>query len=410
MPTRGYAIITASYWGFTLTDGALRMLVLLHFHAQGYTPLDLALLFVLYEFFGVLTNLFGGWIGSRVGLRVTLLGGLALQIVALLVLAGVQPAWARSLSVAYVMSAQALSGIAKDLTKLSSKSAVKLFVADPDGSGLFRSVARLTGSKNALKGCGFFLGGVLLGSVGFVAALWGMAGALFVVLVFAASTLREDLGKSTSTVAFARLFSKSSEIHVLSIARFCLFGARDAWFAVGLPLFLYDVAGWSFTRIGSVLAVWVIGYGAVQAVVPGLVRWEHGPAAAARLAQLWGFALVAVSAGLALAVSAGFQTNLTVVTVLGGLGLFGVVFAVNSSVHSYLILAYSDSDRVAVNVGFYYMANAAGRLVGTLVSGATYLVGGLGACLWASTLLVLMAAGLSLGLPAAGPRQAMRPA
>ena len=79
MDIRNYALVTASYWGFTLTDGALRMLVLLHFHQLGYTPVNLAFLFLLYEFFGILTNLFGGWIGSRFGLRLTLFAGLAIK-------------------------------------------------------------------------------------------------------------------------------------------------------------------------------------------------------------------------------------------------------------------------------------------------------------------------------------------
>jgi MFS family permease len=407
MQMRGYAVITASYWGFTLTDGALRMLVLLHFHTLGYTPLDLALLFLLYEFFGVVTNLFGGWIGSRVGLRRTLFAGLALQVIALVMLSGVDPTWVRWLSVGYVMAAQALSGIAKDLTKLSSKSAVKLLVPDDDDSRFFRWVAWLTGSKNALKGLGFLMGGVLLGSIGFVASLWVMAGALTLVLIGATAALRGDLGMSKSLVPFTQILSKSYEINVLSTARFCLFGARDVWFAVGLPLFLYDVAGWSFTGVSSFLAVWVVGYGAVQAAAPRLLQRDGGAASASRLAQTWGFALAVVAAAIAAAVSAGFYS---IVSVVGGLALFGIVFAVNSSVHSYLILAYTDADRVAANVGFYYMANAAGRLVGTLLSGALYLAGGLSACLWGSTLLVLAAAALALALPSVRPDPAMRPA
>ncbi|HAK57016.1 MAG: organoarsenical effux MFS transporter ArsJ [Vicinamibacterales bacterium] len=406
MQTRGYAVITACYWGFTLTDGALRMLVLLHFHTLGYTPLDLALLFLLYEFFGIVTNLLGGWIGSRVGLRLTLFAGLALQVIALVMLAGVNPTWVRWLSVGYVMATQALSGIAKDLTKLSSKSAVKLLAPDDD-SRLFRWVAWLTGSKNALKGLGFLMGGALLGTLGFVPALWAMAGALSVVLVGAAATLRDDLGKSRSKAAFTQILSKSYEINVLSIARLCLFGARDVWFAVGLPLFLYDVAGWSFTGVGGFLAAWVIGYGAIQAAAPQLLRHEVSAGSAARLAQTWGLGLAAVAAAIALAVSAGFHPT---GAVMGGLGVFGVAFAVNSSLHSYLILAYTDADCVAASVGFYYMANAAGRLIGTLLSGVLYVTGGLTACLWGSTLLVLAAAVLALALPAARSDPAVRPA
>ncbi|MFC1757424.1 organoarsenical effux MFS transporter ArsJ [Planctomycetota bacterium] len=400
MDKRSYALVTAAYWGFTLTDGALRMLVLLHFHDLGYTPVNLAFLFLLYEFCGILTNLFGGWIGSRLGLRVTLFSGLAIQVVALTMLSLIQPTWAASLSVAYVMASQALSGIAKDLTKMSSKSAVKLLVKD-DGaaesqSALFKWVAILTGSKNALKGLGFLLGGVLLGRLGFAPSLWAMAGALAVVLLCSVAMLKADMGKSTSKLKFSELFSKSREINVLSIARFFLFGSRDVWFVVGLPIFLASQLKWSFAGVGGFLAAWVIGYGFVQAAAPSFANRKGGAAAGARSAQIWGFALLIVSAAIALGIQFDFYPALTI---LVGLALFGVVFAVNSSVHSYLILAYTDSDKVALNVGFYYMANACGRLTGTLLSGVTYLLGGLSGCLWTSTALVLASAVLTLSLP-----------
>ena len=401
MDTRSYALITSAYWGFTLTDGALRMLVLLHFHQLGYTPVNLAFLFLLYEFCGIVTNLFGGWIGSRFGLRVTLFAGLTIQIGALLMLSFVQPTWAASVSVAYVMASQALSGIAKDLTKMSSKSAVKLIVKD-DGqadsqSTLFKWVAILTGSKNALKGLGFLLGGVLLGWLGFAPSLWTMAGALAVVLLCSATMLKSDMGKSKAKVKFSQLFSKSRQINVLSFARFFLFGSRDVWFVVGLPVFLASQLQWSFAGVGGFLAAWVIGYGFVQAFAPRLANRQGGAAAGARAAQVWGFALFLVSAALALAIQWGAYPTASIMV---GLAIFGIVFAVNSSVHSYLILAYTDSDKVALNVGFYYMANACGRLTGTLLSGVTYLLGGLSGCLWTSTVLVLAAASLTLLLPA----------
>ena len=159
LPIRDYALVTAGYWAFTLTDGALRMLVLLHFHELGYSPVALAFLFLLYETMGIVTNLVGGWAGSRTGLNKTLIGGLALQIVALGALTLQDASWVEWASVAFVMGVQALSGIAKDLTKMSSKSAVKLVAGE---GSLFRLVAILTGSKNALKGVGFFVGAVLL--------------------------------------------------------------------------------------------------------------------------------------------------------------------------------------------------------------------------------------------------------
>ena len=396
MDIRNYALVTASYWGFTLTDGALRMLVLLHFHQLGYTPVNLAFLFLLYEFFGILTNLFGGWIGSRVGLRVTLFAGLATQVGALVMLSFVDPSWAAGLSVAYVMTAQALSGIAKDLTKMSSKSAIKLLVPAGNESTLFKWVAILTGSKNALKGLGFLIGGVLLTRLGFAGALWLMATALGLVLIGSMLMLKQDMGKSKSAIKFSQLFSKSREINTLSIARFFLFGSRDVWFVVGLPIFLYDVLRWSFAGVGAFMAAWVIGYGFIQAVAPRLVKRDADVEEIAKAAQLWGLLLAIVSGGIA----ATLQLHLhPAATVLIGLALFAVAFAMNSSIHSYLILAYTDEDKVALNVGFYYMANACGRLVGTLLSGTMYLIAGLSGCLWVSTGFVLAAAGLTLLLP-----------
>ncbi|QDS86284.1 Major Facilitator Superfamily protein [Rosistilla ulvae] len=399
MDKKSYGLVTAAYWGFTLTDGALRMLVLLHFHQLGYSPVNLAFLFLLYEFCGIITNLFGGWIAARYGLRVTLFAGLASQIVALVMLSFVQQDWVAWLSVAYVMASQAISGVAKDLTKMSSKSAVKLIVQGSDAaeteSRLFKWVAILTGSKNALKGFGFLLGGVLLQWLGFAPSLWAMAAALAVVLVLSAAMLKADMGKTKAKVKFRELFSKSREINILSFARFFLFGARDVWFVVGLPVFLASQLGWSFAGVGGFLAAWVIGYGIVQASAP---RFINRSAGAARAAQTWGFALFLVSLLLSIAIQMNFHPS---ASILIGLTVFGFVFAVNSSVHSYLILAYTDSDKVALNVGFYYMANACGRLAGTLLSGVMFLVGGLPGCLWTSTALVLAAAALTLYLPVA---------
>ncbi len=399
MDLRNYTIVTGSYWGFTLTDGALRMLVLLHFHELGYSPVQLAFLFLFYEFCGMATNLLGGWIGSRVGLKITLFAGLGTQIAALVALSFVQSHWAVPLSVFYVMAAQALSGIAKDLTKMSSKSAVKLLVPTGEGEtgagrALFKWVAILTGSKNAMKGMGFLLGGLLLGWLGFVTALWVMAGGLLLVLVSGVVGLREDLGRSKEKVKFNQLFSKSRAINLLSLARFFLFGSRDIWFVVALPIFLKEELRWSFGAVGGFMAAWIIGYGLVQASAPGLLK-----RGGARAALWWGGALALVTGALALAVQLDFHV---VVVVLGGLVVFGVVFAVNSAVHSYLILAYTDSDKVALNVGFYYMANAGGRLVGTLLSGLLYLGAGLSGCLWASASFVLVAVTLTVGLPREG--------
>lgn len=399
MNLRNYALVTGAYWGFTLTDGALRMLVLLHFHELGYSPVQLAFLFLLYEFCGVVTNLLGGWMGSRMGLKVTLFAGLATQVVALGMLSFVNPAWSVALSVAYVMVAQALSGIAKDLTKMSSKSAVKLLVPPQEDESatqrsLFRWVAVLTGSKNALKGVGFLLGGVLLGWLGFAGSLWAMAGGLAMILIACLVVLREDLGKTKAKVKFTQLFSKSRQINLLSAARFFLFGSRDLWFVVGLPVFLRQGLGWSYAGVGGFMAAWVIGYGFVQASAPKFVK-KGGATEGARAAFGWGLGLALLTALIAVAVQWDIYAN---VAVLGGLAIFGVVFAVNSAVHSYLILAYTDSDKVALNVGFYYMANAGGRLIGTLLSGLLFLVAGLAGCLWVSALFVAAAVLLTVPL------------
>jgi hypothetical protein len=399
MNLRHYLVVTGAYWGFTLTDGALRMLVLLHFFHLGFAPVTLAFLFVLYELCGVVTNLLGGWIAARFGLRVTLVGGLALQVGALLQLAALDPAWPATVSVAWVMASQALSGVAKDLTKMSAKSAIRVLVP-PDASGaLFRWVALLTGSKNALKGAGFFLGGALLAAAGFRGALLLMAAALALVWLGAWATVPRDLGRAKAKAGWRELFAKSRAINVLGGARFFLFGARDIWFVVGVPVFLRGPLGWSFAEVGAFMASWVIGYGIVQAAAPALLR---GRAPGGATATTAGLVLVAVAAAIPLALAGGLAPGPVVV---GGLAAFGLVFAVNSAVHSYLILDYTDGDKVALDVGFYYMANAGGRLVGCLLSGALYQAAGLPGTLWGAAVFALASALVSLGLP----REALHP-
>jgi predicted MFS family arabinose efflux permease len=394
---RNYILVTLAYWAFTLTDGALRMLVLLHFHGLGYSPVDLAFLFLFYEFFGVVTNLLGGYIAARLGLRVTLFSGLLLQVLALGMLSLLAPGWSKVASVAYVMGAQALSGIAKDLTKMSSKSSIKVLVPEDQSSALFKWVAVLTGSKNALKGAGFFLGGLLLSVLGFRESLWAMAGALLLVLVGCVLSLPADMGRSKGKAKFTTILSKTRAINVLSAARFFLFGARDIWFVVGVPVFLSVRLEWGFREVGAFLALWVIGYGAIQSVAPALIRrWTRGHAPEGRATFVLALLLAGTSVAMALGIPA--STSPTAVLVVG-LGVFGAIFAVNSSVHSYLILAYSDGDKVAMNVGFYYMANAGGRLVGTLLSGALYQLAGLRGCLWGTAAFAAITAGVSLLLP-----------
>jgi predicted MFS family arabinose efflux permease len=398
MQLRNYALVTAGYWSFTLTDGALRMLVLLHFNELGYSPVALAFLFLLYEFMGIVTNLLGGWVGSRTGLNRTLIAGLVLQVVALVALTFQRDSWAEIISVAFVMGAQALSGVAKDLTKMSSKSAVKFVAGDGEGA-LFKMVAILTGSKNALKGVGFFLGAALLATFGYDTALWIMAGLIAVTLVMISVMLNEDIGKSKKKTPLRSILSKSDAINRLAAARFFLFASRDIWFVVALPIFLHDELGWSFYGVGGFLAAWVIGYGIVQSIAPKFLRGSDEITAA----QRWSFALGVISASIAIAVGLEFGTTFAIV---GGLIVFGVAFALNSSLHSFLILAYSDDDDVSIDVGFYYSANAAGRLVGTLLSGLLYLWGGLPIALWGATGFVAITWLLTLRLPALPERKA----
>jgi hypothetical protein len=403
-PARQYAIVTANYWAFTLTDGALRMLVVFHFHSLGYSTLEIAFLFLFYEFFGVLTNLYGGWLGARFGLRLTLWTGTLLQVAALLLLIPVADSWPKVWSVVYVMVAQAVSGIAKDLNKMSAKSAIKTVVADvsadqgESGHQLFRWVALLTGSKNALKGVGFFLGGVLLTTIGFNAAVAVMAVGLLVAFTGTLG-LPADMGRMKRKPPFSALWAKSRGINLLSLARFFLFGARDVWFVVALPVFLESALGWRFWEVGGFLGLWVMGYGIVQAAAPALRRaWgQTGPPGVAAV-RFWSALLTAVPALIAMALWRQVSDPGWVV-VVGLLG-FGLVFAMNSSIHSYMILAYSEDDGVSLNVGFYYMANAAGRLLGTLLSGAVFLWGGLQACLITSSFLVAAAWVVSNRLPA----------
>ncbi|MBS9403937.1 organoarsenical effux MFS transporter ArsJ [Halomonas sp. TRM85114] len=387
---RQYLLITVNYWAFTLTDGALRMLVVLHFHQLGYTPLEVAMLFLFYEAFGVVTNLVGGWLGARLGLNRTMNAGLALQILALAML--MVPAAA--LTVPWVMAAQALSGIAKDLNKMSAKSAVKVLLPKDSASAqssLYRWVAILTGSKNALKGAGFFLGGVMLTLIGFRGAMVVMATLLALVLGLSLWRLRADLGRQKRKPKFSEVFSKSRAINVLSAARLCLFASRDVWFVVALPVFLYDQHGWSHWTVGGLLAIWVIGYGGVQTQAPRLTGLIKGGARGVTVC--WALALAGLPALLALLPLA------EVGWLVAGLLAFGVLFAINSSWHSYLIVHFARADGVSMDVGFYYMANAMGRLLGTLLSGWLYMAHGLAACLVVSSSLVAASALLALALP-----------
>ncbi len=384
-----YLTVTAAYWGFTLTDGALRMLVLFHFYQLGYSPFTLAFLFLLYEAAGVGANFIGGWLATRHGITRMLTIGLSTEIAGFLLLSAVSPDWSAALSVAWVVVAQGVCGVAKDLTKTASKSAIKLTEAAAGGDSagrLFRWVAWFTGSKNAMKGFGFFLGGVLLQFFGFAPSLWLMAGVLALILAGVLVALPPLMGKAKASATARELFAKSPGINLLAAARIGLFGARDVWFVVGVPVFLYS-SGWTFTMVGGFLAAWTIFYGLVQALAPAVTgRSEDGLSREVPAAQSWSLILALVPAGIALVVAANlFPADAVVVA---GLALFGFAFAVNSSVHSYLVLAYAGSEKAAEDVGFYYAANAAGRFAGTLLSGLVYQAGGIIACLVTSAVLL----------------------
>ncbi|NRB22597.1 organoarsenical effux MFS transporter ArsJ [Shewanella sp.] len=403
---RQYLLVTGNYWAFTLTDGALRMLVVLHFHQLGYSPLAIAMLFLFYEIFGVITNLVGGYLGARIGLNKTMNMGLGLQVAALAML--LVPS--SMLTLFWVMMAQGISGIAKDLNKMSAKSSIKMLLVTEQADGqakarddanakqqkLYGWIAKLTGSKNALKGAGFFLGGALLSLFGFTFAIAIMAIALTLVWVLSLFTLKRELGKAKNKPKFSEIFSKSRSINILSAARMFLFAARDVWFVVALPLYLGSQFGWDHYYVGGFLALWVIAYGLVQTQAPRLTAKSDGSAPGGREALLWVGALTAIPGLIALALTFNISPQLSL---LAGLMLFGAVFAVNSSLHSFLIVNYASDDCVSLDVGFYYMANAMGRLIGTVLSGYVYQVAGLEACLWISSAMLGLTAIISIYLP-----------
>ena len=403
--TGHYLIVTASYWGFTLVDGALRMLVLLHFFQLGYSPFTLAFLFLLYEFAGIVANLSGGWLATHFGIPRMLAAGQALQIAGLAMLSALDPGWTVAVSVAWVVAAQGVAGLAKDFTKTASKSAIKATSAEGSGQ-LFKWVAWFTGSKNAMKGIGFFVGGLLLEVMGFKPALWLMAGLIGIIFVAGLVLLPRQLGKAKASKTMAEFLSKSRGVNLLAAARIFLFGAREVWFVVGLPVFLY-AAGWRFIEVGGFLAAWTIGYGFIQAAAPSLVaRSPDGLSREVPHARLWAGLLVLVPLALALLLRDPglWRPDLVVVA---GLALFGLPFAVNSSLHSYLILAYAGSKKAAEDVGFYYAANAAGRLIGILLSGALYQAGGMVADLFGSAAMLAICWAITFLLPvAAVPLQA----
>jgi len=289
------------------------------------------------------------------------------------------------------MLVQALSGVAKDLTKTSAKSAVKQLTANRQSGTLFRWVAVLTGSKNAVKGLGFFLGGLLLAVSGFEQAVLIMAACLCVVFIVVSMIDKLDLGVTDSNVKLREVWSTSQPVKTLSSARVFLFGARDTWFVVAVPVYLHTVftqafslnAQQAFFTVGAFLSLWVIGYGFVQARTPEwLSSARQSSVGAVKAVKLWSGALLVVLLMMSSSTFLiGESTAQLVFVVIPGFLIFGVVFAMVSSLHSYLILALTTHKRSTMDVGFYYMSNAAGRLLGTLLSGLSYQLGGLALCL-----------------------------
>ena len=408
-----YVAVTAAYWAFMLTDGALRMLVLLHFHTLGFSPIELAWLFLFYEFMGMVTNLCAGWIAARFGLTATLYAGLALQVAALVALTRLDPGWAVATSVAFVMVVQGASGVAKDLAKMSSKSAVKLLAPSGEHGVLFRWVALLTGSKNAVKGVGFLLGASLLALVGFQASVIAMAVVLAAILVAVMLAMPAGLPRGSRKVPFRDVFSRSGAINRLSAARLFLFGARDVWFVVGIPIYFTAVLSdgtqegnrTAFFLVGGFMALWIVGYGAVQAAAPRLLRARQTTVArTVAQVRLWAAILTLIPAGLALAAAlAGAPAGWLTAVLIAGLLVFGGVFAINSALHSFLVLAYAQAEHVTKDVGFYYMSNAAGRLTGTLLSGVSYQLGGLWLCLATAAVMCGLSRVLAGRLPETAP-------
>jgi predicted MFS family arabinose efflux permease len=294
---RQYMLVIFNYWNFTLTDGALRMLVVLYFHDLGYSTLAIASLFLFYEFFGVVTNL---------------------------------------------------------------------------------------------------IGGLLLSLVGFKSAVLLMAAVLFCVVIGSLIALESNMGKAKNKPKFSQIFSKSESINILSAARMFLFGARDVWFVVALPIYLGSVFGWDHLWVGGFLASWVIAYGFVQGFAPKITGKAQGRVPDGSAALYWALLLAVITGVIAYSVQMEWHPQWVIVI---GLMIFGAVFGVNSSLHSYLIVSYAKCDGVSLDVGFYYMANAVGRLIGTVLSGWVFQVAGLAACLWVSFGFLVLTAIVSIKLP-----------
>ena len=204
------------------------------------------------------------------------------------------------------------------------------------------------------------------------------------------------MGKAKNKPKFTETFSKSKAINYLSAARMFLFGSRDVWFVVALPVYLASTFGWDHWYVGGFLATWVIAYGFVQGIAPKITGTKRGQSPDGRHALCWALVLSVVPVIIALSLSYDWHAE---TILMAGLLVFGALFAVNSSLHSYLIVSYAGEDGVSLDVGFYYMANAMGRLIGTLLSGWLFQDYGLAVCLWVSAVFIALTALVSVQLP-----------
>lgn len=454
---RPFVIISSSYLLFTITDGAIRMIVLLHAYNKSFSALQVAIMFTLYELAGVFTNLAAGFMGAKWGIKFTLIIGLSLQIFSYGLLFGWQDDWTKQQAIVYVTIAQMFAGVAKDLTKLGGKTVTKLVTPEEKTTKLFKLVSLITGWKNSLKGVGYFLGSALL-AVSYELALSVMMVLVVLAMPWAIFGLDRELGTAKSKNASWKDVFKldNTNLNYLCLARLFLFASRDFWFEVPLPFFLRSPSceglgidtclvdsdcvtnavcgvesmlceninagggcgglGADRVVVGALLGGYIILYGQVQSWTPQLVTGPLDQTPPNKLTEvLWGLLnclptlLMAIAAMWAPAFQDGNQSAMTG-WIIFSVVMFAIVFAINSSIHSFLVVSYAKMDKVAVSVGFYYMSNALGRLLGTLGSGILYTFVGedqgelagpdavksLAACFLAGTVSSLLAAVITI--------------
>jgi MFS family permease len=406
-----FVVISASYLLFTVTDGGIRTIVLFNAFQRKFSAFEVSIMFVLYELAGTFTNFLAGIAGARWGLKATMLAGLFLQLGGIGMLFGWSEKFTKEQAIIFVTIAQMLSGISKDLVKLGGKAVTKLVTPDSKQGVLYKRVSMITGLKNSLKGVGYFLGGALV-QWSYFGALGVMMGIVLLAIPWPALGLESGLGRTRrENITWRSVFKKNHNIQALSAARFFLFASRDAWFDVPLPFYLRSKEGfgWERAAAAALLGAWIILYGQVQSWTPQLVAKPLKQFPANKYhAALWAGinAVIPLVLGCFLQFSDIFRAHdvrAMMPILLVGVFVFAIIFAINSSIHSYLAVKYSEGDKIAVDIGFYYMSNSAGRLFGTLVGGALFeFVGnytnGFAACFWFSLCLTVVAAAITPAL------------